>query len=114
MAASKSSRTLLVKMSDGTQKRVSGIPENAKVTFSKVNPGSERGFGDPYALRIYTTQSNQLAVFVGVTEFRDLSLAVESRSLTKKTKAKSVHDGDGNVVESQDQFEAEYAWEVEG
>lgn len=110
---STNTRTLLVKMTDGTQKKVSGIPDNAKVTFSKVNPGADRGYGDPYALRIYTTQSNQLAVFLGVTEFRDLSLTVESRSTSTKVKKKSVRDGDGVLVESADQFEAEHKWEVE-
>lgn len=68
------------------------VPEDAKVTFGYFNPTrneggafqQQRGYGgEPQnvarqtALRIYsgkTEKSNQLACFIGVTGFRDLSL----------------------------------------
>lgn len=69
------------------------VPEDAKVTFGYFNPTrseggafnqQQRGYGNPgdnvarqTALRIYsgkTEKSNQLACFIGVTGFRDLSI----------------------------------------
>ena len=41
-------------------------------------------------LRIYTTASNQLAVFTNVESFRDLSLAVKVRKVTKTSKGKTI------------------------
>lgn len=118
MATSKAAgrtRSLLVKMADGTQKRIHGIPANAKVTFGKVQPGEQGGYRDPqaYALRIYTTQNNQLAVFTNVREFRDLSLTVESRNVETKTRSRKAKDGDGMVREAEEEYEVTTDWEAE-
>src|SRR5690606_27107726 len=70
-------RSIKVFMSDGTVKVVKGIPGDAKITFGRVNPSDQRWNGNDYCLRIYTSRENQLAVFTGVAEFRDLALTVE-------------------------------------
>ncbi len=59
------------------------IPADAKVTFAKVNPQADRGYDQTYAIRIYKTENNQLAVFTGVTGFRDLSLAIEREVISE-------------------------------
>lgn len=69
------SRILLVEF-DGRHGHLRGthritIPDSAKVTFSGVNPSS--GPHSEKALRIYEGRDRQLACFVGVASFRDLS-----------------------------------------
>lgn len=80
--AAAKTREILVILNGGKRRRVSGIPANAKITYGPVSPGSrEYGGRDGNALRIYTTTNNQLAVFVGVQEFRDLSLTVQEQKV---------------------------------
>lgn len=73
-------RTILVEHVDGTATKVSDIPGNAKITFGPVSP-AKGGFGHN-VLRIYTSESNQLAVFQDVESFRDLSLTIAVREVT--------------------------------
>ena len=72
----KPGRTVLVVFNDGTTRTVGNIPATAKITFGPLTPG--KGYDNPTSLRIYTAANNQLAVFVGVREFRDLSLEVQT------------------------------------
>lgn len=81
-------RAILIETRQGS-KRVEGIPANAKITYGPVNPGGKYHDGTN-VLRIYNNVSNQLAVFTGVIEFRDLSL----RMLEKET----VTDEDRTMV----------------
>jgi hypothetical protein len=76
-------RTLLVRDERGLF-RVT-IPSGAKVTFAPISPADRGGYADgkSYALRIYESQSQQLAAFVGVRWFRDLSLKVERQFTTE-------------------------------
>lgn len=109
-------RSILVKLRGGDVKKISGIPANAKVTFGKVNPATDGRFaGDanPYALRIYTSQNNQLAVFLNVVEFRDESLKVTSRHTTVETEGEEKRDGDGRVVKSRRNAKATDEWKEE-
>lgn len=108
-------RSLLVKLSDGTVKKIHGIPANAKVTFGKVQPGqTERGYPttEAYALRIYTTANNQLAVFTGVKEFRDLTLRIETQVKETKRKGKSTVM-DGEIVAHDSESQQYVGWETE-
>ena len=67
--------SILIEGRDG-RRIVEGIPTNAKITYGPVQPGG-KGYGQENALRIYTSQNNQLAVFLSVVSFRDLSLTVK-------------------------------------
>lgn len=69
-------REILVYLKGGKRRRVADIPADAKITFGPVSPGRAADFNAQNALRIYTSKENQLAVFVGVEEFRDLTLTV--------------------------------------
>lgn len=75
-------RKILLLLSNGRKRIVSGIPANAKITFGQISPGST--MDRTYGLRIYTSQQNQLAVFSDVKEFQDLSLIVEDECVTAK------------------------------
>ena len=88
---SEESRTVLVVMNDGSKRRVSDIPKDAKITYGPVSPG-KNGYGSENALRIYTSASNQLAVFVGVKEFRDEALTVQTQRVDKKSKSSRGED----------------------
>lgn len=81
--AIKKDREILVILRGGKKRRVSGIPANAKITYGPVSPG-RADYQSGNALRIYTTTNNQLAVFVDVVEFRDLSLTVQEQKVTIK------------------------------
>ncbi|MBF9316996.1 MULTISPECIES: hypothetical protein [Mycobacteroides] len=81
-------RTILVILKGGKKRQVSNIPANAKITYGPISPGNWNC--DQNALRIYTSQQNQLAVFVGVEEFRDLSLTIqEQKAPPSRTRTKS-------------------------
>ena len=103
------SRSILVKTRDG-DKIVEGVPANAKITFGPVQPGKER-YNNDNCLRIYTTANNQLAVFLGVSEFRDLSLVVKGRKVKERQTRKAEAGPNGSVVETD--VEETYTWEVE-
>lgn len=92
-------------------KIIEGIPANAKITFGAVQPGSKGYDNSGNCLRIYTTTNNQLAVFVGVTEFRDMALTVKSRRVVEKQKRKSDSGPQGTSVETE--TEEIYGWEEE-
>lgn len=83
MTAAKSPRSVHIFMVDGTEKIVENVPASARLTFGKVNP-ADKGWGDSWCLRIYTTANNQLAVFTGVREFRDSSLSVKTKVSQKR------------------------------
>lgn len=91
MATSANTRTILVFLKDGKRRLVSNIPANAKITYGPISPG--RGdFNSGNALRIYTSQQNQLAVFTDVKEFQDLSLTVENECVTQKIARSSAEE----------------------
>lgn len=109
MAATTAVRSVLVKTRDG-DKIVEGVPHNAKITFGPVQPGKD-AYGRENCLRIYTTANNQLAVFVGVTEFRDLSLVVKGKKVKERQHRKAESGPNGESVETE--VEETYSWEVE-
>lgn len=83
-AKAQETRTIEVTLQGGRKTRVGNIPATAKITYGPVSPGTQRPYGDSgNCLRIYTSQQNQLAVFIGVQEFRDLSLTVERQVVRK-------------------------------
>lgn len=69
-------KELLIVHTDGRKVLVKNVPEDAKVTFSTVNPAADRTFRPGYCVRIYKTENHQLGVFTNVESFRDLSLKV--------------------------------------
>lgn len=87
---------------------VDDIPANAKITFGPVQPGKQGYGGEGNALRIYTTAGNQLGVFLDVVSFRDLSLKVKQRKVTKKLKSNAEIGPNGKV--SEDSYEETYEW----
>jgi hypothetical protein len=106
------SRTLIVETREG-RRRVSGIPDDAKVTFGPIQPGKGGpvyvGDAAGNALRIYTSASNQLAVFVGVVSFRDESLSVEREVTETAREATSSHGPSGSYAD--ERVEIETRWE---
>lgn len=66
------------------------IPDSWKVTFGYFNPGGSGGYHDKStALRIYEAQDRQRMCFLGVSEFRDLSIPIRKLQRTAKTKSSS-------------------------
>ena len=94
MATATKTRSILIEHSQGGATIVDGIPASAKITFGPVQPGG-RGYGGDNVLRIYTSASNQLAVFRDVLSFRDLSLAVRVREVTSSHDSQSVSGPEG-------------------
>lgn len=92
-ASNSDTRSILIQLADGSYRRVSNIPKNSKVTYAKATPGAEGQVNTrevPWCVRIYATgqtgaNANQLAVFTGVKEFRDLSLTVERQIIEPPT-----------------------------
>jgi len=82
-AAKASTRKILIYLKDGRKRLVSNIPAGAKITYGPISPGN-RDYNGGNALRIYTSQQNQLAVFTDVKEFQDLSLRVENECVSSK------------------------------
>lgn len=104
------SRSILVKTRDG-DKIVEGVPANAKITFGPVQPGKQEYGGGGNCLRIYTTANNQLAVFTGVQEFRDLSLVVKGKKVKEIQKRRAESGPNGETVQTE--TDEMYSWEVE-
>jgi hypothetical protein len=82
-------RSIMILLTDGRKRLVSGIPPGAKITYGPISPGSQRVSDNGNALRIYTSAQNQLAVFTDVREFRDLSLTVEDECVTAKVEERN-------------------------
>lgn len=100
-------RSILVYRRNSEPLIVSGIPDNAKITFGALQPGKD-SYDRSTALRVYTTANNQLAVFTDVASFRDLSLTIQERKVTKASEGRSEVGPDGEVRESQS--ETTYEW----
>lgn len=88
------SRSVIVETNEGPV-LVEGIPDDAKITYGPMTPGSKSYQGNERTLRIYTSNTNQLAVFVGVSAFRDLSLTIKKRKITSRGGTHSVVGPDG-------------------
>lgn len=84
------------------------IPESWKVTFGPVSPGSKSYGGSDLALRIYETAEKQRAIFTNVQWFRDLSIPVLRKSVTKKAKSKSVSTD--NTYQAEQEYEQSEEW----
>jgi hypothetical protein len=93
-------KEILIFKNDGKQILVKNVPVDAKVTFSHVNPAGAGGWNG-YCVRIYKTESQQLAVFTGVESFRDLSLKVFERKIETELEA-SAWDGPNGRREKTD------------
>lgn len=100
-------RRILVNLDDGRKMLIEDIPANAKVTFGKLQPGPN--FHGQNALRIYTVESNQLAVFCDVSSFRDLSLTVKEQSAHRRLRENAKAGPNGSF--SDGEYTTEYAWE---
>ena len=94
-----SPRMIEIVFNGGEKKRIGNIPGNAKITYGPISPGAH---GDRHtnALRIYTSEQNQLAVFVGVKEFRDLSLDVLTEVVTRSSSTESRKGKSGATCET--------------
>ena len=107
MSTTAKTREILIEGRDG-KRIVGGIPANAKITYGPVQPG-KAGYGSDNALRIYTSANNQLAVFLNVISFRDLSLTVKVEKVTKNGESSSEHGPKGSKSESRS--ETSVVWE---
>lgn len=108
MAAAKT-RTIEVTLTGGRKVRVGDIPATAKITYGPVSPGTQRPYGESgNCLRIYTSQQNQLAVFINVQEFRDLSLTVERQTTRKLTAEQSENGPKGRKRTAVEEVELEW------
>lgn len=69
-------RSIIIKKIDGEVLEVTGLPDDAKITYCRYSSTS-------IALRIYrgskATKGNQIAVFRGVEEFYDKSLIIVTK-----------------------------------
>lgn len=108
MAKESLTRTIEIEFDNDTRERVSGIPSNAKITFGPVTPGAKGWNGN--ALRIYTSQQNQLAVFQHVRSFRDLSLTLHKQRVNESKVSETTRDKDG--LRSSSDNEVSYEWET--
>lgn len=100
-------RSILITHVNGKRKLVEGVPANAKVTYGPVQPGKNSYSNN--CLRIYTSQSAQLGVFLDVADFRDLSLTVKEQVVKRVAKSDAVLGPNGQYAE--DQLEVTYEWE---
>jgi hypothetical protein len=91
-------REILVILKGGKRRRVSNIPANAKITYGPVSPGSRYPDEQQNALRIYTSQQNQLAVFVGVEKFRDLSIVVQEQKALPRVRNSPTGGSNGRTA----------------
>ena len=94
-----STRSILVNRQHNEPLVVGGIPATAKITYGPVQPGKESYRGGN-ALRIYTSANNQLAVFLDVESFRDLSLTVKERKTTTISEGETIIGPDGKKTKS--------------
>lgn len=102
-----------IRVYDGDGDFVIEVPQDAKITFHYFNPASAGSSGyDKYggrgntnasretALRIYegkTERSGQIAVFLGVTGFRDESIKLTRMVEEVKIMQTYENDGEGDV-----------------
>ena len=74
-------RSITITHKDGAVTKVSGIPDDSKITFGSMAPGSRGMYNGEgtLALRIYAgkDKENQLAVFANVLEFKDDALTFQ-------------------------------------
>lgn len=107
-------KTLLLKLSDESEKKVV-LPEGARFTFGPAIPFVRKGGGYPdrqeYAVRIYSDKTNDslLAVFTGVCEVRDLSIAVHKKLL--KESGRTLWHSDETGLEVSQSVSREERWE---
>lgn len=101
-------RSILITHTNGKRKLVEGVPANAKVTFGAVQPGKNQ-YGAGNCLRIYTSQSAQLGVFLDVADFRDLSLTVKEQVAHRTVREGTTIGPNGQYAESE--IETTYEWE---
>lgn len=107
-AGAVATRSILVNRTHDEPLIADGIPRDAKITYGPVQPGKQGYSGAGNALRIYTTANNQLAVFLNVESFRDLSLTVRERKTTTVSEGETVVGPDGCTRKSAG--EVSYEW----
>jgi hypothetical protein len=98
------------------------IPDDAKITFGPWSPPTknrggmyqEQGFNPTGTLRIYRgSKENIVALFAGVTGFRDLSLSYQEQVAKEEGATIWKDDDEGYVRE--DKFSRKKEWrEIEG
>lgn len=105
------SRTIYIRCEDGSEKRVSGVPDDARITFAKANPSKTGFMGEPYALRIYAKASgaNQIACIMNVAEFWDENLEVQKRA--KQMTAKRERTESPNGIAETHEASTSYEWQ---
>ena len=92
-------KTYILTMRDGCTKKVT-VPEEWKVTFGPLFPGSRGESGGRVGIRFYEGKEKQRAVFVDVVEFRDESIPIlekVSRTQAKRMR-KDTPDGAKDVI----------------
>jgi hypothetical protein len=87
------------------------IPEDWKVTYGPVTPGSKGSYGGDYALRIYETDTKQRAIFTQVKAFRDLAIPV--RRLVRSTEGESSWSEDENSSSTSSKVQVHEEWKEE-
>lgn len=90
--------------------RILTFPSSWRVTFGPVSPSSKgQGGNGVLALRIYRSEKDQYACFVGVQSFRDLD-RVKVENIVVKKRVQAVSDTKGN---SRSEVEVDRAVEEE-
>jgi hypothetical protein len=100
-------RTYLIETSDKNALQIE-IPEDWKVTYGPVTPGSKSYGGDNYALRIYESDTKQRAIFTNVRSFRDLSIPV--RRLIRSVEGESTWYEDESISSTASQTRVREEW----
>lgn len=73
---------------DGTERRIT-VPSSWKVTFGPAAKGmntKNAPYKVPLALRFYEADTKQRAIFTDVVSFRDLSIEVQVKKISKQEK----------------------------
>lgn len=107
-------RTILVDRSNGKSFRIT-IPVNAKTTFapwSPPQPGYQRTVEQlAGTLRIYRTEKDIIAVFSGVTGFRDVDMNYEEKVIVEE--GATIWKTDKNEYTRETKVTRDEQWEIE-
>lgn len=100
--------TRILEFTKGGEKFRVQITADQRFTFGSLSPGSK--YASDLALRIYegANKDNQLAVFVGVQDVRDISVPVAKRIRKVKSEAKHESGAGGSKTESRVERDVDY------
>lgn len=108
-------RTILVQRNSGPDFKIS-IPVNAKTTFAPWSPPSRDGYTRTPnqlagTLRIYRTEKDIIAVFSGVTGFRDIDMDYEEKVIVEE--GATIWKNDKNEYSRETKVTRDERWELE-